>query len=208
VRMPDLDVNDKLDDYVRFNTSLTGYMTSSAAASSVHYVADQGGCDVPCRYGEWSDWGACQCGAGGEGTMKRTRVIARHAIGNGACDMTKLEESSACSTCPVDCKWAAPTCSATCTPDAGICGLGTATCTRTVASPAFNGGADCLGPATFNTTCRVSCPCIWSWSEWGAWYASERAASRWSFVKKGAQYIDASAALRRAPAGRSSGPRR
>lgn len=169
VRMPDLDVDQTLDDYVRFDTSLSGYMTASTASSLVHYFAEQGGCDTPCRYGEWSQWGACQC-SGSSGVMVRSRVVARHAIGNGACDITKLQESTRCSACPVDCKWGNATCSNTCIPDDGVCGSGTVACTREVASPALNGGADCTGPTAYNATCRVSCPCIWNWAEWSGWY--------------------------------------
>lgn len=99
---------------------------------------------VDCEVGAWSAWGACSETCGG-GTQTRTRaILTPPANGGAACPA--LSEAQACNTQPcegepsVDCVvdvWSAwGACSAP-------CGGGTQTRTRSVLTPAANGGAAC-----------------------------------------------------------------
>jgi hypothetical protein len=112
-------------------------------------------CDpVDCAVSDWGDWGACSksCG-GGVHTRKRT-VVTQPANGGKACP--DLSETEACNIqpCPVDCvpsKWSDwSECSK-------ACGGGTRTRTRTVTTPASNGGKEC-GPLSESETCNPQ-PC-------------------------------------------------
>ena len=122
---------------------------------------------VNCQVTPWSSWGTCSATCGG-GTHTQTRTIIAPAS-NGGTECPALTQTKACNTqpCSGDCvvsDWSAwGTCSAT-------CGGGTQTHTRTVRSPASNGGADCP-PLTETQTCNTqACPvdCLVSpWSSWG-----------------------------------------
>jgi len=129
-------------------------------------------CQVPpsainCEVSAWSNWGGCSKTCGG-GTQKRTRTVTKPAA-NGGAACPVLEESQTCNTlaCPVDCvtsDWGAwDTCSKT-------CGGGTQTRTKTVKTPAANGGKDC-GPLVETKVCNeAACPvdCVSSWGDWNS----------------------------------------
>jgi Spondin-like TSP1 domain len=96
---------------------------------------------VNCVVSSWSEWSVCDQTCGG-GTQTRTRTVITPASNEGTpCPI--LSESRPCNTqvCPpVNCvvsAWSAfDTCSST-------CGGGTQTQTRTIITPASNGGTSC-----------------------------------------------------------------
>ena len=153
-------------------TGACGSATSNPAALTVN------ACPVDCVVSAWSPWGACSLPCGG-GTQIRTRTIITPAS-NGGMPCPVLEETQPCNTqpCPVDCvvsgwsEWSA--CSV-------ACGGGTRTRTRTIITPASNGGAVCptleetepcntqscdpLGACCVGTSCSITteaaCTGLW-----------------------------------------------
>jgi hypothetical protein len=97
-------------------------------------------CPIDCVVSDWSEWSTCTATCGG-GMQTRTRTVLVPAqFGGAACG--SLSESRACNEqpCPVNCvvsawsEWSS--CSA-------ACGGGTRTRTRTIITPAANGGDPC-----------------------------------------------------------------
>lgn len=111
---------------------------------------------VDCVVSEWSDWSECNDG----GMRTRTRTVITPA----SCDGTPcpvLQESEECSLPPVavDCvvsEWS----------DWSECFEGTETRTRTIITPAANGGTPC--PILTETrACELIIDCVVSdWSDW------------------------------------------
>jgi len=124
-------------------------------------------CPVNCEVGEFSNWSACSQPCGG-GTQTRSRTVTTLPA-NGGTACPTLSESQPCNQqgCPVNCvmnQWSDwGVCSAT-------CGGGSQTRTRTVATPAANGGTAC-GPTSETQPCNTNpCPvdCVTgTWSDWG-----------------------------------------
>ena len=112
-----------------------------------------GSCETPpstqsCQVSDWGAWSSCSAVCG-DGIRTRTRTIVD--AGDGNCP--PLEESESCNNgpCRADCvmsDWSAwSACSST-------CGGGTQTRTRTIITPASNGGAVC-GPETETRSCNM-----------------------------------------------------
>jgi hypothetical protein len=125
-------------------------------------------CAVDCVVSPWSPWGACSKDCGG-GTQIRTRTIITPAA-NGGTPCPILQEEQSCNTqpCPVDCVVSAWSEWGPCTK---TCGGGEQTRTRTVISPAANGGQPCPVLSETRTCNEQPCPvdCVVSdWTPWGA----------------------------------------
>ena len=128
------------------------------------------GCPADCKLSEWSGWSSCNKTCGG-GTQTRTRSITTPAQNGGAACSGPTQEQQACNPqpCPVDCKlsdwsnWSG--CSKT-------CGGGTQTRTRSITTPAKNGGAACNGPPQEQQSCNTTAcpvPADCKMSDWSAW---------------------------------------
>ena len=62
---------------------------------SIKSIIDDSGLLVPCKFGEWTAWGACNVDCG-DGTKTRTRAaLQKPKYGGAACP--PLEETTACS---------------------------------------------------------------------------------------------------------------
>jgi hypothetical protein len=123
-------------------------------------------CPIDCVVSDWSAWSTCTATCGG-GVQTRTRTVITPAQ-NGGAACPVLTETRACNEnpCPIDCvvsDWSAwGTCTAT-------CGGGVQTRTRTVITPAQNGGAACP-VLTESRTCNENpCPIDCVVSDWSAW---------------------------------------
>lgn len=97
-------------------------------------------CPVDCVLSDWDNWTPCSLSCG-TGTQSRTRSVdVNVAHGGKACEATSQTQSCNAHACPVDCVmsgwtgWGA--CSVT-------CGDGSQSQTRTVVTPASNGGVAC-----------------------------------------------------------------
>lgn len=124
-------------------------------------------CPVDCVVSEWEAFGTCSATCGG-GTHTRKRTVVTPAS-NGGAVCPPLEETASCNTqgCPVACvvsDWSAfSECSAE-------CGGGESARTRTVVTPASNGGIAC--PALRETVACKEEPCpgsctVSDWTDWG-----------------------------------------
>jgi hypothetical protein len=98
-------------------------------------------CPSGCVMSDWSVWSDCSVSCGG-GTQYQTRTILHPPIGNGTACPTDLSRNQVCNTqaCPIDCVVSDWNSSGSCS---AICGGGIQTQTRTVITPATNGGAVC-----------------------------------------------------------------
>ncbi len=98
-------------------------------------------CPSGCIMSEWSNWSTCSATCGG-GTQTQTRTVVHPAIGNGTACPTDLSRNQVCNTqaCPVDCVVSAWSSNGTCS---AACGGGIQHQTRTVVTPASNGGTAC-----------------------------------------------------------------
>ena len=97
-------------------------------------------CPVDCEVSAWSAWSECSKTCGG-GLQTRTRTVTKPAA-NGGTACPTLTETQQCNTqaCPVNCELNAWSNWSTCTKP---CGQGTQFRSRTVKTPATNGGKDC-----------------------------------------------------------------
>jgi len=126
---------------------------------------------VNCEVSAWSAWSKCDKNCGG-GSQTRTRTITKPAANGGtACPV--LTETQPCNiqACPVDCvtsDWGAwDTCSKT-------CGGGIQTRTKTVKTPAANGGKEC-GPLVETKACNeAACPSDCQLNDWSSWSACDK----------------------------------
>ena len=121
-------------------------------------------CIVDCEVSEWGEFGACSVGCGG-GVQTRTRTIVTAPSDEGE-QCPALSENQNCNThsCPVNCVvsvWGDfSACSVT-------CGGGVQTRTRSVVTPASDGGDDCPS-LTEDQNCNThNCPVDCVVSEWG-----------------------------------------
>lgn len=114
---------------------------------------------VNCEVSAWSDWSTCDKSCGG-GSQTRTRTVTKQPL-NGGNACPTLAESQPCNSqaCPIDCKEGAWS-------EWGPCVGGIQTRTRTVQTPAKNGGKDC-GPLVETRKCAVDCV-MGEWSSWNA----------------------------------------
>ncbi len=123
-------------------------------------------CPVDCQVGAWTAWSTCSKICGG-GIETQTRTVTRAAAYGGA-GCPALSQSQACNTqaCPVNCAvgpWSAwSTCSA-------ACNGGSQIATRTVTSPARNGGAACPALSQVQSCNTHKCPVNCQVSTWSAW---------------------------------------
>lgn len=166
----------------------TSPASPSSSSSSSSSPAPPSG-PVDCVVSDWSFWGQClpACGtseeAPGQRSRTRRRVVTRPPSGGGAECPTPLEESEPCGDpCePVDCvlgpwsDWSA--CSPPCPAGGGEPEQPrTQTRTRSVVTPATDGGASCEGEALTETrpceepACStLPVDCVMSgWSNWSA----------------------------------------
>lgn len=119
-------------------------------------------CPVDCVYNDWSAWEDCipSC----NGTQSRNRTVKVPAS-NGGAECSYVSDSQKCNThpCPTDCvqsEWADWTeCSPFC--------AGEQTRTRSIVTPAINGGQPC-GVASELRNCSNVCQDC-NWTEWTAW---------------------------------------
>ncbi len=97
---------------------------------------------VDCGVSPWSEWSVCSKTCGG-GQQTQTRTISKQAQNGGTACPTSLSQTQACNTqaCPQDCVVSSWSAWSACTK---ACGGGVQTQTRTVDTPAANGGAACL----------------------------------------------------------------
>jgi surface protein len=147
------------------------FLSNSGANYKANFTISPAPVDcVVSAWGEWSAWSTEACGA--EATRTRTRTVVTPASNGGtACPVLEETETRTNAPCPVDCvvsawgEWSAWSTEA--------CGAeATRTRTRTVLTPAANGGAEC-GPLT-ETETRTNAPCpvdcvVSAWGEWSAW---------------------------------------
>ena len=113
-------------------------------------------CSQDCVVGNWSDWGECSATCDG-GTQSRNRAITT-SPSNGGEPCPELSESRSCNTqaCPPpqDCvvsDWSWGECSV-------ACGGGTQLGTRTVTTPASNGGEPCPELSESRSCNTQACP--------------------------------------------------
>ena len=115
---------------------------------------------VDCVWGVFTEWSVCSeiCG-GGIKTRSRSQLLPA-SNGGKECE-GKAMEQMVCNTdpCEIDCKWGPfgdwSLCSNT-------CGDGKIFRTRSVETPALNGGKECLGEQMETETCNVqTCLGIW-----------------------------------------------
>ena len=123
---------------------------------------------VDCSVSAWTAFSTCSVACGG-GTQTQTRTVVTPAS-NGGAACPVLTNTQPCNTqaCPVDCVVSAWSAWSACSTS---CGGGTQTQTRTVVTPASNGGAAC--PVLTNTQpCNTqACPVDCVVSAWSAWSA-------------------------------------
>eukprot|EP00929_Paragymnodinium_shiwhaense_P046776 TRINITY_DN237_c0_g1_i2.p1 TRINITY_DN237_c0_g1~~TRINITY_DN237_c0_g1_i2.p1 ORF type:complete len:1626 (-),score=427.77 TRINITY_DN237_c0_g1_i2:188-5065(-) len=135
-----------------------------------------------CKFGTWDEWSSCSATC--FGIHRRSRAIEVHRIGDGKACEGVTEETWPCNpnphekaplACvdgpPTDCvvsPWKVESCTAT-------CGGGQTMKTRTVTTPAKNGGKPCTGVLATTEPCNTqACPAVCDvvdckWSDWGAW---------------------------------------
>eukprot|EP01127_Copromyxa_protea_P010250 TRINITY_DN2485_c0_g1_i1.p1 TRINITY_DN2485_c0_g1~~TRINITY_DN2485_c0_g1_i1.p1 ORF type:complete len:1772 (+),score=339.78 TRINITY_DN2485_c0_g1_i1:19-5334(+) len=128
---------------------------------------------VNCVWSAWSQWSLCSQSCG-TGDRRATRTVVTPASNGGvACsqETMKIEEcnTQSCAV-PVNCVWGEWT---TWTGCSELCGTGHRSSTRSVATPASNGGADCTGISykdeNCNTQACAAVACTWNpWSAWGS----------------------------------------
>lgn len=118
---------------------------------------------VNCEVSAWTAWSQCDKSCGG-GNQTRTRTVTKPAA-NGGTACPALTETQPCNTqkCPVDCvtsNWSAwDACTKT-------CGGGKQTRTRSVVTPAANGGKEC-GSLSETQDCNTqACPVDCVTSNW------------------------------------------
>lgn len=132
---------------------------------------------VNCIPSDWSDWGQCSKECDG-GIQTRTRTITKEASSGGNCpEASVLQDSRACNTnacvTPINCKVSDWSEWGSCSKE---CGGGVKSRSRTITSPALNGG---LCPESSNTSETQSCntdacpvnavPVNCETSDWSEW---------------------------------------
>lgn len=139
--------------------------TTCLTDGDVRYLKAEQVRPADCVLGDWTAWGECSKTCGG-GTQARSRPVARKDRNGGAAcpadtDPRRLE-SRACNTqtCVVNCVPSAWSEWSACSND------GVQRRTRTIVTPAQNGGASCE-PLAETQPCKVNC----ATSDWGAWGA-------------------------------------
>jgi subtilisin-like proprotein convertase family protein len=152
-------------------TDQTLNITTTSSANNAKFCAIRVvSTPVDCQLGNWSAWSSCDVSCGG-GTQFRTRpVLVQGANGGLPCGPTI--EYRACNTqvCPVDCQvsawgpWSA--CDAS-------CGGGQQFRTRTVITPAANGGQACPNLIEYRACNSQACPVDCQVSAWGPWSACD-----------------------------------
>ena len=112
-------------------------------------------CPVNCRWGSWSNWGACSATCGG-GTSTRTRTYVRHFSCGGSFCQGSFSETKFCNAncCPVDCEWGEWVDLGKCT---SICGTGFQFVSRKRVKDAACGGICFGGKFDFKVCNRASC---------------------------------------------------
>lgn len=121
---------------------------------------------VNCQVGQWDNTGVCDCGDSSTvGTRKIKRSITVNPKNYGSIECPVLESTIECNQCtPIDCTVSEWTAWSKCSGQ--VCGEnGVQTRTRSIITPAYNGGKcpvlietrDCIGPCD----CKVS-----DWTEW------------------------------------------
>jgi hypothetical protein len=123
-------------------------------------------CPQHCEITGWSQWTTCSTSCG-TGSQRRTRSVVKQPKFNGTPCPLKLYEFQPCNAepCPGDCVMAPFGEWGTCDKS---CGGGTHTRSRTITSPATNGGAQC-GDREESRPCQTKpCPMDCVLTSWGA----------------------------------------
>lgn len=143
------------------SSNIDAVSASTAASSMERAFAEKSVSMAPppvnCVVSDWSQWTTCSKSCGG-GTQTRNRTIEVPAANGGTACPTEMSQTQVCNAhvCPVNCEvtewgqWS--TCSKP-------CGGGTQTRTRTVKTPAANGGTACPTDLSQTQVCNSqACP--------------------------------------------------
>ncbi|KAL9968789.1 hypothetical protein ACROYT_G020914 [Oculina patagonica] len=125
-------------------------------------------CPVDGDWSDWSEWGACSVTCGG-GTQQRSRTCTNPPPSNGGAqcsgDSTESQECNDNSCPPVNGGWSPWSSWSECTYS---CGGGKQTRNRSCTNPPpANGGKDCKGKKSEDSSCNKDKCKFNKWSKWG-----------------------------------------
>ena len=147
-------------------TDTTQVQSSQAEVAQADTVQATQPAPVDCVMSEWSSWTDCSKTCGG-GTKTRTRKIETPSANGGvACSSTFEEQACNTQACATDCKMSEWTPWTECTKP---CGGGKQQRTRSVETPAANGGAECPSAMEEQACNTQACPIDCVMSPWESW---------------------------------------